>query len=296
MFLKRPVHIVRKGTIIGEYSSVDLESLLAEGELLPTDVCYIEENSLWINLPDYIRSTALPKFQPQLDPQIADPEEKSTGPEWSLAPGDPVTALLGWIAFLIALAALAGTIIWIVVLKGELRQARDLTAAAELKLYEQDKAYRKRTAPPLEENNRLQVSGTVRLTEETGEKVTMPAFSVQLYKRKEIEDYLHSKSLDLAAMKHQLNSDMLSNFLNGIPSPLKKTTTDAFGKYAFVLPEKGQYVVYSSMTVPSGTGSARVLLWFVSFSTDDPLNLPVNITESNRSTQFIPELMVISGR
>jgi hypothetical protein len=163
-------------------------------------------------------------------------------------------------------------------------------------MYEQDKAYRRMASAPVETKNRLQVAGTVRLTEQTGEIVTMPAFSVQLYRRKDIEDYLHSKSLDLAAMKHQLNSDMLSNFLSGLPQPLKKTTTDAFGKYDLELPEEGQYVVYSSMTVPSSAASARVFLWFVSFSTDDPLNLPVNITEPNRSTQFVPELMVIPGR
>ena len=293
MFLKRPVHIARGGTIIGEYSSADLQSLLEAGELKATDVCYLEDSNLWINLPDYIHSSSLPKFQPPLKP-LAEARGGSA-PQWDAAPQNPIAPLLGWVAFIIAFAMLLGAGTWIYILNGEVKKAQRTATQMQQQMLDQDRQYREIVAKPVNPSDRMRVLGTVKLNSEDGDPMVMPAFSVHLYKRQTVEDYLRSKSLDLAAMKPQLTSEKLSTFLTNMPPPLKKAITDSLGNYEFDLPAEGKYVIFSSMTLPGG-GNDRIFVWFLGFSTDDPLNLPVHVTDMNRSGQFVPELMIIQGR
>ena len=49
------------------------------------------------------------------------------------------------------------------------------------------------------------------------------------------------------------------------------------------------------MTI-DGPSGPEILLWFLSFATDDPLNLPVNINDENRATRLEPEFLIKLGR
>ena len=83
------------------------------------------------------------------------------------------------------------------------------------------------------------------------------------------------------------------DFLKNIPAPIQTTTTDSDGRFECKIPQPGEYVLQTAIR-SAKTGALR--LWFVSFDSRDPLNTPVDITESNVVRQFNPIFMVVEGR
>jgi hypothetical protein len=291
MVLKRPVHIARKGRIIGEFSSSELPILLECGEILEDDTCYIEETNEWQAVRDYIQATATPKARLALEYDEA-PLEPTKGPSVLLG-SRGLIALAVLLLFFLALLAAAGA--WVYSLQSQLESTKVQLANLQNELLLRSKAPSSGESAPQIPTERTKVVGAVEIRNEEGEKRPLPGFYVDLYEEKKIQEYLLSRSLDLAAYKQSWDADIIGRILRDMPAPLRKTTTDSAGHYEFQLPEEGRYVVYSSMTIESPSGP-EILLWFLSFATDDPLNLPVNITDENRAKRLEPEFLIRLGR
>ena len=291
MILKRPVHIARKGQMIGEYSSSDLPSLLERGEIHSTDTCYIEETNEWQPVSEYIRSSALPKFR-------AAPE----APQESLEPARGTSILLGSVGLivlgvilLVAFAIVAGAGVWIHLLQKELNSAEAQIVELENQLRNRPLQQKPEESIPQMPADRSKLVGQVTLRTESGNSEPMPGFYVALYDEKTLRDYLLSRSLDLAAFKQSRDMNQLGRILQEMPQALRKTTTDSAGRFEFQVPAQGRYILHSSITINQPLGP-EIWMWFLSFATDDPLNLPVDITDDNRATRLEPEFLIKLGR
>jgi hypothetical protein len=291
MILKRPVHIARKGRMIGEFSSSDLPVLLERGEILKDDTCYIEETNEWLPVCEYIQATATPKAR--VAPESNEPAFEPPQAPSVLLGSMGLVVLSVVLLFSLALIAAAGA--WVYSLQSQLNSAMAQVSDLQNELLSRPKPASPEEAAPQMPAERTKVVGTVEIRDEEGKKRPLPGFYVDLYEEKKIRDYLLSRSLDLAAFKQSRDPDVLNRVLRDMPAALLKTTTNAEGDYEFKLPAEGRYVVYSSMTI-DGPSGPEILLWFLSFATDDPLNLPVNINEENRSTRLEPEFLIKLGR
>lgn len=291
MILKRPVHIARRGRIVGEFSSSDLPMLLESGEILADDTCYVEETNEWQSVQDYIWATATPKAR-EANEDISAPLEPVQEPFYLLGSAGLVILAIG-LLFALGLLAAAGA--WIYSLQSQLNVAQALVDELQAELVSRPKPEEPKESSPRMPAERTKVVGRVSIREENGNPKPLPGFYVDLYEEKKIRDYLLTRSLDLAAFKQSRDPDVLARVLRDMPAALLKTTTNAEGDYEFQLPAEGRYVVYSSMTI-DGPSGPEILLWFLSFATDDPLNLPVNINEENRSTRLEPEFLIKLGR
>jgi hypothetical protein len=293
VILKRPVHIARSGKIIGEFSSSELGGMLEGGQLLPDDLCYLEEQNLWVPLRDYINASSLPKFQPPM----ATKGEEGAGEAGAfvLALSSPALIVLGWVAFLFACGALAGTGVWIYSLQGEIARSGAELKSLRNRLQNQELEYRELLTRRESGEDKGTVSGKVVLQSEKGEPILMPDFVLRLYERAAIEEHLRRHAPELAAFAQSGDSAKLAVVLNSLPRPVAETSTNAIGEYEIDLPDEGQYVIHSSMSVPSG-GAPRILFWFLGCSANDPLALPVNVTDWNRVGNFQPDLLIVPGR
>jgi hypothetical protein len=291
MILKRPVHIARRGRIVGEFSSSDLPMLLESGEILADDTCYLEETNEWQSVQDYIQATATPKAR-EASEDISAPLEPVREPFYLLGSAGLVILAVG-LLFALGLLAAAGA--WVFSLQSQLNVAQAQVDELQAELLTRPKPEEPKESSPGIPAERTKVVGRVFIRDENGNPKPLPGFYVDLYEEKKIRDYLLTRSLDLAAFKQSRDPDVLARVLRDMPAALLKTTTNAEGDYEFQLPAEGRYVVYSSMTI-DGPSGPEILLWFLSFATDDPLNLPVNINEENRSTRLEPEFLIKLGR
>lgn len=278
--------------MIGEFSSSDLLGLLEKGEISAGDTCYLEDTSTWQSVEDYIRSTALPKARVASEELIAEPAETRSGRP--VITGSLGLIVLG-VALLFALALLAAAGAWLHDIQGQLNAAEAKVVELQKELLKRPKSGESAQETPQIPAERTRVVGQVAVRNEIGQKKPLPGFYVDLHEEKTIRDYLLSRSLDLAAFKQSHDPDIMNRVLREMPAPLLKTTTDSAGHFQFRLPAEGRYVAYSSMSV-SGPDGPDIVLWFLSFATDDPLNLPVNISEENRAMRMEPEFLIQPGR
>ncbi len=278
--------------MIGEFSSSELPGLLERGEIFADDTCYLEETSTWQTVEDYIRSTALPKAR--VAPEAVVVESVESRSETPVILGSLGLVILG-VVLLFALALLAAAGAWVHNLQGQLNASQAKVTELQNELLNRPKPEEPKQQEPRIPAERTKVVGQVSIRDESGEKKPLPGFYVDLYEEKTIRDYLLSRSLDLAAFKQSRDPDVMGRVLRDMPAALRKTTTDSSGHYEFQLPAEGRYVVYSSMTL-DGPEGPDIVLWFLSFATDDPLNLPVNITDDNRATRLEPEFLIQLGR
>lgn len=293
MILKRPVHIARSGKIIGEFSSNDLASMLASSELMPDDLCYIEQENLWVPVADYVAASSLPKFQP---PPPAEAEEKEESvPVFMALFSTPAMILLGWVFFLIACAVIVGIGVQNFSLGRDVARAQAESTALQHRLHSREEEFRKLLTKRETGGDASVVHGKVILQSENGEPILMPDFLLRLYRRQTIETHLREHAQDLAEYARTGDSTGLATVLNNLPPPSAETSTNAIGEYEFQLPDDGEYVIHSSMSIPTG-GSPRILFWFLGCSQKDPLGLPVNVTDWNRVANYTPELMIVPGR
>ena len=241
--------------MIGEFSSSDLPLLLERGEILPTDTCYIEETNEWQSISDYLRASELPKFRPapEAPPELQEPSYSS-----SFFLGSVGLILLG-VVLLLALAMVVGAGAWVHSLQMQLNSAEARVIELEGKLRYQPLAEKPEETQPKVPMERTKVIGQVTIRDENGQSKPLPGFYVDLYEEKIIRAYLLSRSLELAAYKQSKDLESLHKILNGLPSALRKTTTNSDGYYEFQLPREDRYVVYSSMTIDGPSGPEILL-------------------------------------
>ncbi len=298
----RLVQVARNGKIIGQYPPEQLASMMDSGHFFDSDFCLAEGSGEWLPLPEFLKSVEAPRYTRTKSREESEPASRSSGGD---APsrhsrrsrkGQAQGAVLaGWIAFLLALSALAGAGFWIAGLYGQL-------AGMEVKVQETEKQLELKE----KENQRLFfaarevaeegiVRGSMILRNDAGKRVAMPGVQVSLYRRKELEEHLDERYTKLKQLPDGESVDALQFFQGGMPKAVGSTATDANGRYEFAIPEPGEYIVSAllSTSSPKGTSSR---LWFVAFNSEDPLNTVVDLTESNGVQQLIPSLMIVEGR
>lgn len=293
MTLKRPVTIARNGRILGEFSSSDLAPLLDAGQLGEADECYIEHSNSWLPVRDYIKSAALPRMTTARESEDDDSPERMLRLLRLWESSAPV--IIAWTAFTIAFAALVGAAFWINNLQNqsnalvvELNKTRE-----QLREALSNASSAPATPGPAASTDPLLVTGQVKLPNEQGEATPVPAFTIYLYRRAAMEEYLESKKDDLMEISRLSDDKLLARFLNDFPTPLLQTTTDSDGRFEFSLPSDGDYVVYSSISVPTPSG-VEVLVWLLSLDTTS--TAPILVEDSNRTRSQNPSLMILPGR
>jgi hypothetical protein len=290
----RSVHIARNGKIIGQYPPEQIAALMDSGHFFESDLCSSEAFPEWTPLPEFLKKINLPKYSRLKASDSAAPERHSSrGDRRSRRPRP--SALIGWIAFLLALAALVGAGFWIAGLYSDL-------AAQELRVQElvkqlaaKEKEYQRMLFVSREVAEPGIVRGSLVLRNDAGKRIAMPGVRISLFPRKVVAEHLEQRSAQVAQLPAGSNVDGTEFFLSGMPAPIASTTTDASGRYEFRIPEPGEYVVSASLASGNAGGRGN-RLWFVSFDSSDALNTPVDITETNGVQQFIPSLMIVEGR
>jgi hypothetical protein len=291
MVLKRPVTIARRGRILGEFSSGDLPSLIESGEILPDDNCYLEESNEWQTVGNHIQATITPQAREARE-EAMEVSEPLTGPVLVLHLRG--VTILGF-TVLLALALLVAAGVWIRTLSLQLDESTKRVADLQIQVFNSANTGSAFDPKPQIPKVRSKVVGQASMRDPNGGKQLLTGFFIDLFDEKTLRDYVDSRSLDLAAYKQTSDQEILKRFLRDLPTPLRKTTTDASGLYEFDLPAEGRYVVYSSMT-RDGLFGPEIVLWFLSFDTADPLNLPVNITDDTQSSRYEPEFLIRLGR
>ena len=137
------------------------------------------------------------------------------------------------------------------------------------------------------------VRGKVIIRDATGKRTVLPGIKVRLYPRAELEAFLSGRYACISEAGGTDPAHLSTHFLKNIPVPIETTTTDSDGRFECNIPQPGEYVIQTSIR-SAKTGELR--LWFVNFDSRDPLNTPVDITESNAVQQFNPLLMLVEGR
>lgn len=293
----RTVHVARDGKVIGQYPPMQLVSLLDTGGILPTDLCYSELLPAWTPVLEFIEKTGVEKFSRASAPS----EEGSVEKAPSRAPSSnrrqsrkrnnaKNTLIGGWMAFLLAAAALVGSIFWI------LSQQTEITArdAEIVRLRDEVGKKEKENQRLLFVSRELAEPGTVRgslvMRNEAGKRIAIPGTEVRMFRRDVIEAHLDTRFTEAAGLPADQQRDAAQFLLLGLSAPLASTTTDASGRFEFPVPEPGEYVLISQIAAPTPR------LWFVSFDSRDPLNTLVEISEANAVQQLVRSLMIVQGR
>lgn len=289
---QKNVFVARDGKVIGEFPVMQLPSLLETGRIFQTDYCYDISQSEWITMAQFVEKTKF--FKPRQETEAPPPPDN---PVETVATQQRkqrfVVKATGWIMCLVMVAALGAAVVWIWMLDQRLDQsARDLADARD-QLQKSKEQYERLSFSYREISDPGVIRGSLINRNEEGVRSAMPGMKVQLYPRDEIEAFLKKRYSDLPKDSSSMSpDDLLKHFLTDMPDPLTTTVTDASGRYEFKAPKPGEYIVYTSVTT-TGQGSR---VWFLAVDSSDPLNTPVDITDSNYVRDFIPDLMIADGR
>jgi len=293
---KRLVQVARNGKIIGQFPPEQLASLMDTGHFLESDLCFSEGAAEWTPLPEFLRKTDAPRYSRAKEKEGAgtsSPGAASRRERRAQRNAGPVLA--GWVAFLLALSALAGSAFWIAGLYSELARQQALVEEIRTKLSEKEKECQRLLFVAREIAEPGIVRGSIILRNDSGKRVAMPGIQVFLYPRKAIEEHLAARSREASHLPAGASVDAAEFYLRDLPRPIATTTADASGRYEFPIPEPGEYIVFTTIVSSNQNGQFN-RLWFVAFDSRDPLNTMVDITETNGVQQFIPSLMIVEGR
>jgi len=292
----RLVHVARNGKIIGQFPPEQLASLMDTGHFLDSDQCFSEGSTEWLPLPEFLRKTDAPRYSRTKNREGAGPSSTgSTSRRDRRTQRNAGPILAGWIAFLLTLAALAGSGFWIAGLYVELDGQRVLVEEIQSKLAAKEKDYQRLLFVAREVAEPGLIRGSLILRNDSGKRIAMPGIQVSLYPRKAIEEHLSARSREAAALPAGTTVDAAAFYLKDLPRPIATTTSDASGRYEFQIPEPGEYIIFTTIVSAHQSGQIN-RLWFVAFDSRDPLITVVDITETNGVQQFIPSLMIVEGR
>jgi len=283
--IQSKVPVTRDGKILGEYSILQLPTLLDTGHLLPEDHCLDPETNESVHLADMI--TRIPTYTKRTR-RAAEPEMvKAAGQRRSKF---RKRALL-FISVSLVVAFLLGLIAW----KSQ-QETRALTgrlARAESECAAWKEKFHKVLFAAREVADGGFVRGRIILRDATGRRTALPGVKLRIYPRAQIESHLNARHESESQAGGTDPTRLAAHYLKGLPDALDSTSSNSDGRFELKVPEPGEYVVQTAIRSEK-TGQLR--LWFVRFDSTDPLNTPVDITESNSIQQFNPLLMVVDGR
>lgn len=286
----RLVHVARDGKVLGQYPPEQLSSLLDTGHFFETDICYSEAFPEWTPLPEFLKKVDAPKYARITHGESKKPHRHDRRPKQP-----PLQLLGGWIAFLLALAALVGAGFWIASLYTMIDEKSARIDTMEKKLVEQARENQKLLFASREIAAPGTVRGSIILRNDGGKRVAVPGCQVFLYKRKNIENYLETKTKETSLLPEGSALNAIEFYFASLPTPVSTTTTDASGRFEFPVSEPGEYVLCVRVNSQAGDGQSS-RLWFVAFNSQDPLNSLIEINESNSVQQYVPSLMIVEGR
>jgi len=278
------VTVKRNGKILGEYHPLQIGSLLETGHFQKGDLCLDRETSSWISIRAFLRKTRASRRR------VKDIPDSPRGRRKRRA-GRRIAQklLLGFFA----LALASGAIFWSKKTGEEIDGLKVSLSGAEAASGVWKQKYENVLFAAREVASNDLVRGKVIIRDAGGKRIVLPGIKIRLYPRAEIEAFLSERYARIAEAGGTDPARLSTHFLKGIPSPIEVTTTDSDGRFECKVPEPGEYVIQTG--IRSGkNGSMRI--WFVAFDSRDPLNTPVDLTESNAVQQFNPLFMLVEGR
>ena len=264
-----------------------MASLLETGHLQGDDYCLDPEHSQWVPIKDFISRGSVPDY---VRKQGAEAETPARGSRRQRG-----GRKLGWVllAFFAAALTIWGAIFWVGKLAQENAALQTRLELAEATNADLKQKYQSLLFAAREVAANDLVRGKVIIRDSTGKRVVLPGIKVRLYPRAEIEAFLSERYSRMAEAGGTDPARLCAHFLKDIPPPIETTATDSDGRFECKIPQPGEYVIQTSIR---SAKSGEMRLWFVTFDSRDPLNTPVDITESNVVQQFNPLLMLVEGR
>ncbi|MFZ4774844.1 MAG: hypothetical protein ACOYM3_05755 [Terrimicrobiaceae bacterium] len=282
------ISVKRSGAVIGEYHPLQMGSLLETGHLKREDLCLDSETGEWLPLRSFLEKGGVPGYSRQRETKT----QTSTG--GSRRSGSKDRRL--WVPLMtgfFALAVASGAFFWSWKASSELAGMQARLTSAEAANAEWEKKYQNVLFAAREVAAKDQVRGRVIIRNPTGKRITLPGIKVRLFSRADLEAYLADRYDRIAEAGGTDQARLSLHFLKSMPLPLETTTTDSDGRFELKVPTPGEYILQTSIR---SAKSGEMRLWFVAFDSRDPLNTPVDITESNVVRQFNPFLMINDGR
>ena len=281
------ISVKRNGEVIGDYVPPQMVSLLENGHLQNADLCFDLKSGGWIPIRAFLRRRRIPGYPPKRSRNFVGPTHRSR--RRRARRKLTLRLLLGF--FTMALAS--GAVFWLGKSAEEIEGLKISLANAEALNGEWKQKYENALFAAREVASNDLVRGKVIMRDAAGRRATLPNVEVRLYSRAEIEAYLSERYSHIAEAGETDPTRLPAHFLKNIPPPIETTTTNSDGRFECKVPEPGEYVLQTAIQSEK-SGSTR--LWFVTFDSRDPLNTPVDITESNAVQQFNPLFMLVDGR
>ncbi len=279
------MQVIRDEKILDEYSILQLPTLLDTGHLLPEDHCLDPETNESVRLVDMI--TRIPTYtkrtRREADPEMVKVVDQRRS-KFRKSAGIFISVSLV-VAFLLGLTAWK----W----QQETRALTARLARAESECAEWKEKFHKVLFAAREVADGGFVRGRIILRDATGRRTALPGVKLCIYPRAQIESHLNARHETESLAGGTDSTRLAAHYLKGLPDALDSTSSDSDGRFELKVPEPGEYIVQTAIRSKK-TGQLR--LWFVRFDSNDPLNTPVDITESNGVQQFNPLLMIVDGR
>jgi hypothetical protein len=279
------VMVARDGKSLGEYPMPQLPVRLAAGHLMPDDFCLDPETNRWIPVSDMVAK--IPSYAKHAR-AAADPE---AGYDINQPPKDLRIPAILLILLLLTAAFFSGIAAWR--FQQDAQGLAERLAKAEAETAEWKEKFQKVLFAAREVADTGTVRGRVILRDATGRRTALPGVKLRIYPRDQIESHLNSRRETAGQAAGSDPTRLATHYLKELPAPLDVTSSDSDGRFELKVPSPGEYVIQTAIR-SAKTGELR--MWFVRFDSSDPLNTPVDITESNGVQQFNPLLMIVDGR
>jgi len=284
----KKIAVKRNDEVIGEYHPLQMGSLLETGHLKNADLCFDLKSGQWVPLRAFLRRRRIPGYsrgegRSLLGSQRGNRQQRR----------DRRRLIFKLLIGLFTMALATGAVLWWGKTVEDIEVLKIAIANAEAANSEWKQKYENVLFAAREVASNDLVRGKVIMRNAAGKRVVLPDVKVRLYPRAAIESYLSDRYTRIAEAGGTDMTHLSAHFLKNLPAPLETTTTDSDGRFECKIPKPGEYVLQTGIR---SAKSGELRLWFVAFDSRDPLNTPVDITESNVVRQFNPIFMLSEGR
>jgi len=282
------IRVSRSGKIIGEYPVHEIGSLLETGHFQDEDLCCEPGGSTWVSLKSFLRKESGPGGS-------SDSKSEGSGSQREKRRLRRARSRNFWILLsgIISAAVVLGAYLWVGKISGETEELKARLVRSEAANLEWKQKYQNVLFAAREVAANDLVRGRVVIRDAAGKRVVLPGIKVRLYPRQEIETFLSERHARISEAGGADPASLSVHFLKQLPPPIETVATDSDGRFECKVPGPGEYVIQTSIR---SAQSGAMRLWFVTFDSRDPLNTPVDITESNAVQQFNPLFMLVEGR